>query len=53
MQRDKIIQERCWPRTTLFIPFGSRVYGTARPVSDDDYLVVFPENDGPSGQELT
>ncbi|WP_309714294.1 nucleotidyltransferase domain-containing protein [Armatimonas sp.] len=52
MQLDKIISERHWPHTTLFIPFGSRVYGTARPDSDDDYLVVFPENDGPSGLEL-
>ena len=52
MQLEKIIQERRWPRTTLFIPFGSRVYGTARPDSDHDYLVVFPENNGPLGLEL-
>ncbi|WP_395088906.1 nucleotidyltransferase domain-containing protein [Armatimonas sp.] len=52
MQHEKIVKERCWPSTALFVPFGSRVYGTARLESDHDYLVVFPENNGPSGLEL-
>jgi Nucleotidyltransferase domain len=53
MQTDTIIPQQAWPSTTLVVPFGSQVYGTVRPDSDRDFLVVFPGNDGPSGQELT
>jgi hypothetical protein len=28
----------------IFVPYGSRVYGTARANSDEDYMAIVPEN---------
>ena len=28
----------------IFVPYGSRVYGTARKNSDEDYIAIVPEN---------
>lgn len=41
-----------WPETTIYVPFGSQVYGTALPDSDLDFIAVFPDNIAISESEL-
>ena len=52
MKFHELILRNQWPSETLFVPFGSQVYGTMRPDSDSDFLVVFPANNGVSFSEL-
>jgi Nucleotidyltransferase domain len=49
----ELISQQGWPADTQLIPFGSQVYGTARPDSDTDLIVVFLSGDAPGGDELT
>lgn len=52
MNLHTLSQIKGWPAETIYIPFGSQVYGTALPDSDLDFIAVFPRDTGLTACEL-